>query len=373
MAPDHAFDPRVAHDVAPDRTADAMRAARAGRMRLAMLERDLFQGEDVRIDEARRIRMRGMLGDLAGTVEGRLRRDLLRRLELAVPADLSTTLGDMAVPIAWPVLASAGTLADAGLVAVLARRVDEHRLVMQARIAATQDPALPGHAAFAGMLAHRDPDVAAAAGMVSALAAARFAAFGEPALDATDLPPPVQQRLVWRVAAAIRHWIGRQPGGTNAGIDRAMAMTTAAMLADLAMHPGLDDAALLLARALLPAGLADEDVLVALAAEGQVAVAVAALALRVGIGMSAAWDMVLNPDGATLVLLLRAAGLTRPAAAALLLRWPDGAAPGERIGERIGGFDALPATAADAAMDLHRLEPAYVAALYELDAGLARS
>lgn len=373
MIPAYAFDSHAAQDVVPDMAANAARAARAERMRLAMLARDLVRGDDLRIDEARRTRMRAMLDDLVRTIEGRLRRDLGRRLEPVVPADLLRTLGDRTVPIARPLLGYAGTLADAELVAVLARRVDEHRLVTQARIAATQDPALVAHALFADMLAHRDGDLAAAAGMVSTLAAARFGPFGEPALDVSDLPDAVRQRLVWRVAAAIRHWIGRQPDGADATTDRVLAAAAAAMLADMAMQPGLDDAALLLARAMLHAGLADDDATVALAAEGQIAVAVAGLALRVGIGMPAAWDMVLNPDGAGLVLLLRAAGLARPAAAALLLRWPDGTTPVERIGERISGYDALPATAAHAAIDLHRLEPAYVAALHELDAGLARS
>ncbi|HEX8446621.1 MAG TPA: DUF2336 domain-containing protein [Sphingomonas sp.] len=352
--------------------ADAARAARTGRIRLEILARDLFRTDDVRIDEARRTRMRAMLDGLVRATEGRLRRDLVKRLEAAAPASVLMALGNMTLPIARPVLESAGTLADADLVAALARRVDEHRLVVQARVAAMQDPTLVARGLFAGLLVQANTEVANAARQIAELTAARFGPFEEPALGLTDLAEAVQVRLVWRVAAAVRHWIDLHDRIAGAVADRAVAAAGAAMLADTAARPGLDRAAMALARGMLRAGIADDEATVALAAEGQVAVAVASLALRVGIGMAAAWDMVLDPDGARLVLLLRAAGLERSAAAALLLRWPDAAAPVDRIGDRMAGYDMISHADAHAAIDLHRLDPAYAAALDALASGMTR-
>ena len=352
--------------------ADAARAARTGHARLAALASDLFRDADLRIDEARRTRMRAMLDDLIRTAEGRLRRDVADRLEPAAPAAPVMALRNMMLPIARPVLDAAGGVADTALVAVLARRVDEHRLILQARIAATQDPQLTERNLFAGLMTHADAGLADAARGVAALMPARAGAYAEPAATLADLPAAEQATLLWRIAAALRHWLAAQDGLAAAAVDRAVAGAAGAILAEIATATGVDAAALTLARAMLRAGVADDAATVALAAEGQVAVAVAGLALRVGITMPAAWDMVLDPDGARLVLLLRAAGLERSAVAALLLRWPDGAASIDRIAARMAGYDALPIPAAQAAIDLHRLDPAYLRALDALAAGLAR-
>lgn len=352
--------------------AGAVRASRLGRMRLATLAGDLFHDDDVRIDEARRTRMRAMLDGLVRTVEGRIRRDVADRLEPVVPTATVMALRNMTLPIARPVLDAAGALADTDMVAMLSRRVDEHRLVVQARVAATQDPELVAGGLFAGLLTHTDPALAAAADAVDAQSTGRRGAFAEPALALADLAGAVQVRLIWRVAAGVRHWLALQGAIAATLVDRAVAGAAGAAIAAAQAVQGHDVAAIALARAMLRAGVADDAATVALAAEGQVAVAVAGLALRAGIAMPPAWDMVLDPDGARLVLLLRAAGLERSAAAALLLRWPDAAAPIDRITERMAGYDALTTMMARDAIDLHRLDPDYLTALDMLANGLAR-
>jgi len=363
----------VPHAAGAAIVAGAVRAARLGRMRLATLAGDLFHDTDIRIDEARRTRMRAMLDGLVRTVEGRIRRDVADRLEPVVPTAAVMALRNMTLPIARPVLDAAGVLADTELVAMLSRRVDEHRLVTQARVAARQDPQLAARGLFAGLLTHADPVLAAAAAELDALASARRGGFEEPALAPSDLGRAVQARLVWRVAAGVRHWLALQQDAAAATrIDRAVAGVGSAVIAAFAAVPGHDDAAIMLARAMLRAGVADDAATVALATEGQIAAAVAGLALRAGIAMPAAWDMVLDPDGSRLVLLLRAAGLERSAAAALLLRWPDAAAPIDRIAERMAGYDMLPLGTARDAIDVHRLDPGYLIALDALANGLAR-
>ncbi|MFD1951396.1 DUF2336 domain-containing protein [Sphingomonas arantia] len=344
--------------------AGAARATRAGRVRLEGLARDLFGDDGVRIDEARRTRIRAVLADLIQTIEGRMRRDLLLRLAADVPADVLMMLGNMTVAVAQPLLDGEGDRrVDHALVAVLARRVDEHRLVVQARTAMAQDPDLVERPLLAGLAGHDDRGVAAAARAMIECEAGRQARFDEPVLPLEDLPAAVRARLTWRVAAAVRRWIARQHVPAAAVIDRAVAAVAGGLLATAAEVPDHDAVAIGLARAMLRTGLADDAGTVAFAVEGHVAAAVAGLALRAGIGMDAAWDMVLDPDGARLLVLLRAAGIDRAAAAALILRWPDGAASFDAIGDRMAAYDALSVGAAQDAIDLYRLDPAYVAAL----------
>ena len=352
--------------------ANAARAARSGHVRLAALTSDLFRDVDFPVDEHRRTQMRAMLDDLIRASEGRLRRDVADRLEPSSPPAPVMALRNMMLPIAQPVLDAAGGTGDTALVAVLARRVDEHRLIRQARIAAMQDPELIARNLFEELLSHRDAGLAATAHHVAALMPARAGAYAEPTVSPADLPAAGQAALTWRIAAALRSWLATQDGLLPAAVDRAVAGAAGAIVTDMARVTGADDAALALARAMLRAGVADDAATVALAAEGHVAVAVAGLALRVGITMAAAWDMVIDPDGARLVLLLRAAGIERSAAAALLLRWPDGGVSIDRIADRMAGYDALPIAAAQEAIDLHRLDPAYLRALDELTARLAR-
>jgi hypothetical protein len=354
----------------PDGTAAAVvagaaRATRAGRVRLEGLARDLFGDDGVRTDEARRTRIRAVLAELVRTIEGRMRRDLVLRLTADVPADVLMMLGNMTMPVAQPLLDGDGDRrVDHALVAVLARRVDEHRLVVQARAAMAQDPDLGAGASLAALAGHDDGAVAAAAQAMMEREAGRQARFDEPVLPLDDLPAAVRARLIWRVAAAIRRWIARaHVPAAAAAIDRAMAAVAGGVLANAVETPDHDAVAIGLARAMLRTGLADDAGTVAFAVEGHVAAAVAGLALRAGIGMDAAWDMVLDPDGARLLVLLRAAGIERAAAAALILRWPDGAAPFDAIGDRMAAYDALSVGAAQDAIDLYRLDPAYVGAL----------
>ncbi|WP_076071068.1 DUF2336 domain-containing protein [Sphingomonas montana] len=345
--------------------ADAARSKRAGRVRLEALARDLFGDDAVRVDEAQRTRIRALLTTVTRTIEGRIRRDLLVRLAGVLPAHILMVLGNMTVRVARIALDADGPV-DPDLVAVLARRVDEHRLVTQAHIAVTQDPLLVDAPVLDGLTRHGDAGVAGAARALVERDAARRGRFDEPVLVPEDLPIDVCARLHWRIAAAIRHWIDRQDVMMTGAIDRAVAAATGSALSGAAAVPDHDAVAIMLARAMLRTGIADDAGTVAFAVEGHVAAAVAGLALRAGIGMAAAWDMVLDPDGARLVVLLRAAAIDRSAAAALMLRWPDGAAPIDAIVDRMAGYDALSDAAAQDAIDLYRLDPDYVAAL---DAG----
>ena len=124
-----------------------------------------------------------------------------------------------------------------------------------------------------------------------------------------------------------------------------------------------------LVRALMRAGRLDDATIVHLASAGHLALLVAALASRAQIEPAAAWDMVTAVGGERLILLLRAADLSRAGSAELMLA----IAPGEtaRMAAQLSGWDALSPDGARAALRLWRLDPGYREAILLL-AGEAR-
>ena len=346
-------------------------AGRRERARMAALTREIFLPDEARVDEARRSRIRDALDDLVATVEVDLRRQLAERLDhLETPA-LRASLESLSLPMARARPEDAATLADDDLIALLSRRVDEHRLVVQARIAATRDPQATAAGLFEQLLLMDTEGIATAAANVRTAELRGFGRFEEPVLAPADLPADTYHRLVWRIAAAVRRWFVGAGVIAMADADRAIAAAAGKLIIGHDETQGLDTNATLLARAMLRSGIADDAAIVALATEGHVAVAVASIALRAGIPLPSAWDMVRDRQGGQLVLLLRASGVARAAVAALLLRWPDATTQLDVIADAIACYDELSIQAAADAIDLYRLDSAYARAIVDLTIGQA--
>ena len=322
---------------------DAARLALRVRARREVAVADLFLPADGRLRDDDRATIASMLGAVVEAVERSLRVRLATAL--ADRPMLAETLASGRIPIAWPALQRAGALRDPELVAILARRAEEGRMIARLRMA--RDRALELDAAAAidpldGLARDGDPAIAAAAALYAAAGQSGRHPFGGAVPAAAELPAEVQHRLVWRIAAALRGYIVASQAVQPAAIDPLIAQAADRTLA------GYDDGATLaalglsLARALLAAARLDDALIAGALAAGDASFAAAALAVRAGIGFDAAWDMMCDPDGGRLLLLCRAAGVEAAQAADLALRLANDE-DDEALADRLDAYDGLSA------------------------------
>ena len=132
-----------------------------------------------------------------------------------------------------------------------------------------------------------------------------------------ELPAELQHRLVWLVAAALRHYIVQQHGvaavdgadrggGSRAG-RRAMTKAPSSRRWRCASPAPARARPARRCRARTDLG------------EGMLPLFIAGLAALSGLDQTAAWEVLADPRGRGPALLLRAAGVEREAAAAILL------------------------------------------------------
>ncbi|MBV8685220.1 MAG: DUF2336 domain-containing protein [Alphaproteobacteria bacterium] len=329
-----------------DGAAELLASARA---RVSAAAADLALPEPLRLSEQQRSLVTRLLADLVRTIEDELRARLLPAFE---DEAVRAALGSAHLPIAASLIEARDALADEALVGALLRRAEEHRLE------ATAD-----HRLLASLAGDRDEAVAAEAMSLLILQNARRDAFGEPLVGASGLPAEIQHRLVWRIAAALRAYLVRRQGVAAGAADRAVAAAVGALLAGHDEGEGVDARALRLAKRLAEAGRLDDGLFARLAVEAGLPLLLAALAVRSGLGAGEAWQLLAERGSGGATALLRAAGVGRSAAAAILLQL--GVADDE-VARRLEAYEALPAAEAEAVLIPWRADPAYRAAILEI-------
>lgn len=318
---------------------------------------------DLFLDPARRLsdRVRALGWAMRdGLVEG-VERDL--RLFLAPNIGdeaVAASLSSASVAIASPLLADTNALLHPPFAAILLRRANE--TVIGDRVDRPD--------ADRGALHLADPDAAVAQAAMALLLAegGRRDRFGEPVLLLDDLPAELAAWLAWRVAAALRHYLAAFHDLADAKTDATLTAAVASILAEHDEGRGLNAAASRLAMRLSAAGRVDGTLLEALASSGQVATFTAALAAVLHLPDDAVWTVVADPAEARLATLLRAAGLERTQAAAVLLTLNDADA-----GAALDAFDACDLDGARAAIAPLGLDPGYRAAIGAFDTALLLS
>jgi hypothetical protein len=255
-------------------------------------------------------------------------------------------------------LIGAGVLDDA-LTGELLLRASETRIAGRLAI---EQPGESGRSALLPRLAN-SPDrlAAAAAGALMAAEARRRGDGAEAGRD--DLPAELQHRLVWWTAAALR------PATGAAAIDAALVDAAQRVLAAHDEGARVEAAAQRLAMALDDspddlAGLFEEAL-----ADRRLALAAALAAHRLGIDLTIARTMLVEPDGDRLLLALRALDLPH----ATLARIVVALAEADRRRNMAGVPDAIEAVMslstddARAALAALRLPAGYRAALAALE------
>ena len=329
----------------------------AARERFAVAATDLLLPDGARLSEWQRLTAAALLTRLIHSVEDDLRARLAAKFE-AYPA-VHAALSSARVPIALPILERAHVLRDSDLGNVLVRRVEEHRFWKAHAPAEGQDLLFE---------LVRDADEAVAAGAMELVIARsrRFDRFQEPDMGQVELPAELQHKLVWLVAAALRHYIVQQHG--LGAVDGLIEEEAGALIAAHDEGAILEARAMRLARRLHALGRLDDDLLVRVLGQGLLPLFIAGLATLTGLEQDAAWEVIADPRGRGPALLLRAADVGREAAAQILLLanssgpLVSGAEEGATT-DQLELFDSLdPASAADI-MRLWRADPGYRASV----------
>jgi hypothetical protein len=326
-----------------DGAAELLASARA---RLVAAASDLALPRALRLSEHQRTLVASLFAELVRGLEDELRAQLLPRLADA-PEPLRAAFASAGLALAQPALEASSPAAIPGLLPILLERAEEHRL-------APPEPRI-----LAELAGYADPAVAAEAMHLLVLLGTRFDPFHEPLVARGDLPAEVLHPLVWTVAAALRAYAVARHGADPAGLDEALRHAVRAILAAHDEGAGVPAAARRLVARLAP----DDALAVRLLTEGALPLLVAWLAARAGLDRAAVWEMLDEPSGRGAPILLRAAGVGRDAAAALLLAL---ARDETRIGAQLDLFDTTGPDSARRALAPWQADPAYRAAIAEL-------
>lgn len=299
-------------DVGRERRESKSDAARlllaAARERFAVASADLLLPEQSRLTEWQRVTAAALLTRLVGGIEDSLRAALAEHFRSE--EGLHAALSSAHVPIALPILERASVLRDAELGTILVRRVEEHRFWKAYAAAGGEEYLLE-------LIRDPDPDIAAEAMDLVTARSRRFDRFQEPVMGRVELPADLQHRLVWLVAAALRHYIVQQH--RMSGVDGAIEQAASALLTGYDEGDGFEARALRLARRLQRARRLDGSLLARLLGEGALPLFIAGAAALSGLDYAAAWEVLSDPRGRGPALLLRASGIARADAAAILL------------------------------------------------------
>lgn len=317
---------------------------------------DLFLDPAHRLDDRVRAWGQAMREGVVEAVERDMRLFLERRL--GDRDELGASLSSASVAIALPLLADTNALRHPPFAAVLLRRAGE--AVLAARIGR------PDADAPAPFIA--DPDAAIAeAGMALLIADSRRRdRFGMPVLLLDDLSAELAAWLVWRVAAALRHYLRTFQDFAGNDVDALLSEAAMSVLAGHDEGRGLHAVAARLASRLSVQDRIDGPLLQALLVAGQIPAFSAALAVAARLPQDEVWALVADPAQGRLATLLRAVDLGRTEAAAILLLLGESDA-----GASIDAFDTCPVDAARAAVAPLGLDPEYRAAIAAIDTALA--
>lgn len=334
----------------------------AARERFSVAAIDLLLPEQSRLSEWQRLTAATLLGQLVRTVEDSLRATLAERF--ADHEELHAALSSAHVPIALPLLERANVLRDIDLGHVLVRRVEEHRFHKANAGTAENDLVLE-------LIRHPDDAIASEAMALLIARSRRFDRFQEPVMAETELPAEIQHRLVWMVAAALRQYMVQQHRLGAGAADAAIAAAAVALLAAYDEGDSLEARSMRLARLLDRSGRLDDALLLRSLEEGILPLFVAGIASRCALDNAAGWEILSDPRGRGPALLLRAAGMERDTAAAILLilnargRLFSGM-EGDATAAQLDLFDGTDDQAAREVLHLWQVDPGYRAAIARL-------
>ena len=341
------------HRPTTDRQDEARLLQAAARERLSVAAADLALPDPLRLSDWQRTTIASISSKLIRTIEDELRSTLAEAPAVKAHAKLFAAISSAHVDIAGPILDRSGAHLDRPLVSALIRRAEEHRRFR----GKAESELLPE------LIADEDEAVAEQAMAILIAQSRRFDRFSEPVAARTELPAELQHRLVWRVAAALRHYMIAQQGFAPADADAAIVAAAERLLAAYDEGDSLEARSMRLARRLHETKRLTDDLAERALREGALPLFTAALAVRAALSFASAAEILSDPRGRGAVFLLRAGGFARAAAAAILLSLEPNE---EAVAAGADLFDVTDAASAAEALRLWQVNPGYREAIAEI-------
>jgi uncharacterized protein (DUF2336 family) len=332
----------------------------AARERFAVAATDLLLPDRARLTEWQRLTASSLLSRLVASIEDDLRTRLARRF--VEHETLHAALASAHVPIALPILERAQALRDPELTTILVRRVEEHRFWQAAIPVGVEDYLFR-------LVRDADEELAAEAMELVIARSRRFDRFQEPVLAQVELPAEMQHKLVWMVAAALRHYIVQHHHAL--AVDAAVEEAASAAIAGYDEGATLEARALQLARRMHRDARLNGDALARMIEGGMLPLFLAGLSTLCALDMAAAWEVLADPRGRGPALLLRAGGVDREDAARILFalnsRGPLlSGAEGDAAASQLELYDTMDRPSAQEVLRLWQANPAYRASVARL-------
>ena len=328
----------------------------AARERFAVAATDLLLPDAARLTEWQRLTAARLLGRIVSGIEDELRSRLA--VTFQDHEALHAALSSAHVAIALPILERAQVLRDAEISNILVRRVEEHRFWKKS--AGRRENFL--------FELVRDPDegIAAEAMAVVIARSRRFDRFEDDAVGQIELPAELQHKLVWMVAAALRQYISQQHAvrSVDAGVEEAAT----SLIAGYDEGESLESQAIRLAQRLYREGRLDGPALAMIASEGVLPFFIAGLSVLCALDHVATWELLSDSRGRGPAVLLRAAGISREEAAAILLALNEHGpfitgVEGDAVAAQLELYDTVDELAARDVLRLWQAHPSYRASV----------
>jgi Uncharacterised protein conserved in bacteria (DUF2336) len=282
-------------------------ARAAGRGRLSTVRLDFFLNPSERLTEQERALMTAMLRCLVG--------DIATEIRAGLPLSWAGANDDDAAIIGT--LSRAGLLNDADLMAMLLRRADEERIGTAARARSGRNEART----VQGLVSHQDGAVSAAAMALILVRGRRRDRFGQCLVGFDDLSSETAERLAYATAAALRHDVASSR--TAAAADAELTRAARRLVEKHEPSRSVEALTGALVALLEEADSLSDDLLLACAREGEVALLAKVIDTRGSIGGSAALDGLMSGEPASVMALMRVAGFSRELSAGLLANLGD--------------------------------------------------
>ena len=344
----------------------------ASRERVAVALADLFLPDSLGLSEQHRASMGALLARLVRSIEDDLRTSLALSFDQARHPAVHAALTSVRVEIVLPILASSEALKDPDLIALLLRRVEEHRLY----VAANAREGREGRELLAELVRSRDEVVARSAMALLIGQSRRLDRFREPVIVSPELPAEIEHRLVWTVAAALRIYLITRQQIDPAEADAALAAAAASRLSSYDEGEGLEARSMQLAQRLDHLGRLDTAMVARALHEGLLPLFLAMVAARCRLSVDAVWEILSDPRGNGAAFLLKAAAMPREQAGSMLLALAHGvpgANPDELVVRQLEAFDTMTEDEARDAISLWKVDSAYRAAVGRVSSRRSRS
>ncbi len=351
---------------------DAARLLHAAtRERVAVALADLFVPDSLGLSEQHRASMGALLARLVRSIEDDLRTSLAISFDQSHYPAVHGALTSVRVELVLPILASSEALKDPDLIALLLRRVEEHRLYLAAQARQRKE----GRELLAELVRSRDETVSRAAMALLIGQSRRLDRFREPVIVSPELPAEIEHRLVWTVAAALRVYLITRQQIDPAEADAELAAAAASRLSSYDEGEGLEARSTQLAQRLDQLGRLDNDMVVRALDDGLLPLFLAMLATRCRLSLDAVWEVLSDPRGNGAAFLLKSAALPREQAGPLLLSLAHGvpgANPDDTVVRQLEAFDTMTEDEARDAISLWKVDSAYRTAVGRVSSRRAR-